>query len=136
MITIRIDKRINTELLREELYAAVPAWASMPQALGIRPVEFYLLPDEEGGSDYMAMQIPDNAPMATVEAVLAAHDASRQGRGDRLRAAVYEQAASAVGVLVRDLTAAQVKALLIVLMMKNGAIDPATLRIRPLGEWA
>lgn len=48
---------------------------------------------------------------------------------------VVSLAQSAAGVLLTDLTAAQTRALLAVLLWKAGAIKPDG-TVRPLGEWA
>lgn len=51
-----------------------------------------------------------------------------------LRQQIKNTAASAVGTNIRDLTAAQVKALLAIWLYDIGAIDNAG-EIRPLAEW-
>jgi hypothetical protein len=52
-----------------------------------------------------------------------------------LRTQVVTVAQSAVGVVITNLTAAQVRALLAVLLWKGGALDKDG-KIRPLVEWA
>ncbi len=51
-----------------------------------------------------------------------------------LRTLVVTTAQSAVGVVITNLTAAQVRALVAILLWKNGALTPAG-AVRPLNEW-
>jgi len=44
-------------------------------------------------------------------------------------------AQSAVGVQLQNLTAAQVRSLLAIILFKSGAVDRATLTIKPLNQW-
>jgi len=64
-----------------------------------------------------------------VAAALAASEAAA------LRTSVRTTAQSAVGVAITALTAAQVRALLAVLLHKNGALDKDG-KVRPLADWA
>jgi hypothetical protein len=45
-------------------------------------------------------------------------------------------AQSAAGVALQDLTTGQIKALMAVLLYKAGGVDPDTMTVRPLSEWA
>jgi hypothetical protein len=56
-------------------------------------------------------------------------------RNATIRGAVLQTAQSTVGVRLADLTQAQIKSLIAVLLYRAGGVDPATLAVRPLGEW-
>lgn len=74
---ILIEKNVNLELLREQLYAAFPDWAAQEQALGLRAVEFYRESEAEGSDvQLLFLQVPDEADTAAVQAVIDAHDAA------------------------------------------------------------
>ena len=81
--------------------------------------------------------LPTDPTPAQIAAAIAARAAQvQQDATDaaQLRAQVVTIAQSAVGVVVTNLDGAQVRALLIVLLRKNDALDKA-LRVRPLNEW-
>jgi len=65
---------------------------------------------------------------------LATQAAQETSKKDNLRAAIRAKAASAEGVLLSDLTQAQVAALVYVLLWRAGAVD-ANERVKPLAEW-
>lgn len=69
-------------------------------------------------------------------AIAAAKAAAQQAVTDAasLKQAIINQAQSAVGVLLTDLTAAQRNALVACLLWKAGALDKA-LKIKPLADW-
>lgn len=69
-------------------------------------------------------------------AIAAAKAAAQQAVTDAasLKQAIINQAQSAVGVLLTDLTAAQRNALVACLLWKAGALDK-TLKIKPLASW-
>jgi hypothetical protein len=67
-------------------------------------------------------------------ALASAAQAALQARA-QLQTQVAALAQSAVGVALQDLTAAQIKAVVGCLLLKGGAIDPATLQVRPLASW-
>lgn len=121
MTFLLVLKTINARLLNEQLRAAFP---------GVQDV--WLFMTDNG----VAIGIPNGVSQSAVEAILAAHSDQEQSDDDKLRAAIVSVAQSAVGVTINDLTAAQVKALLAVLLAKNGAINPDTLAINPLNQWA
>lgn len=81
--------------------------------------------------------LPSEPTQAEIDAAIAARAAAeQQARADAmaLRTRVRTLAQSAVGVQVDQLTAAQVRALIVVLLHKQGAIDRAG-AIRPLNDW-
>lgn len=90
---------------------------------------------------------PDLADEAAAARIVDAHDpaaltAAQQAAADRaaavgdagLRQAILTTAQSAVGVKLTDLTLAQVKALVAVLLWRRGAITPDG-TVAPLGQW-
>lgn len=110
----------------------------------------YLFPDanplrdwivqNDGDGPYIAVwNLPDAQPTeAELQAASDAYDAAKaQADADaaELRTRVRTTAQSAVGVIITDLTAGQVRALLAVLLWKAGALDKDG-KIRPLSEWA
>lgn len=79
---------------------------------------------------------PDAQPQ-DVAAVVATHQAAlsqREQAINALRARVRALAQSAVGIQIDQLTAPQTRALVAVLLHKQGAID-TTGAIRPLADW-
>lgn len=70
------------------------------------------------------------AEIAAIQATIAAHAPVTAGRD-----AVVALAQSAVGTTVANLTPAQVRAILVCIAYKNGAIDRATSAVLPLNQW-
>lgn len=68
-------------------------------------------------------------------ATLAAQQQQAATDASTTRTLVVQTAQTAVGVNITALTAAQVRALLAVLMAKAGALNPDG-TVRPLGQWA
>ena len=52
-----------------------------------------------------------------------------------IKSQIIDAAKALAGVKVQDMTTTQLKLLLLVLTYKAGGIDPATLTVKPLGEW-
>lgn len=83
---------------------------------------------------------PEDVPMPTqaeIDAMLLTLEQERQAaqtEAQQLRQRVVNLAQSAVGIAVNDLTAPQVRALLALLLRKEGALDK-TGTIRPLQDW-
>lgn len=67
---------------------------------------------------------------------LVAADRARQATADAFRGQITTLAQSAVGVRLQDLTPAQIKALMAILLYESGGVDPSTLQVLPLGQWA
>lgn len=103
------------------------------------PRRDYQIEDDGNGPRIAFWYLPDPEPTpAELEAASAAFDAAKaQADTDaaQLRSQVISVANSAAGVLITNLTAVQVRALLAVLLWKNGALD-RTGTVRPLVEWA
>jgi hypothetical protein len=77
---------------------------------------------------------PTDAQIAAAVAAREAADLQAKTDAAALRTRVRTTAQSAVGVVITDLTAVQVRALLAVLLWKAGALDKDG-KVRPLGEW-
>lgn len=77
---------------------------------------------------------PDAAALTTAEAAYDAAQATAQSDAAALRSQVITLAQSAVGVTLANLTAAQVRALVAILLRKEGALS-ADGTIRPLAQW-
>ncbi len=100
----------------------------------IYPQDFAL--DEVGGlvrCDLPQTQ-PTNAELQADVAALDARDVAQKNEANALRQQVISTAQSAVGVSITALTAAQVRALVAILLWKAGAIK-ADGTVRPLAEW-
>lgn len=72
--------------------------------------------------------------LAAAAAVKVAQE-QKQADAARVRSQIWATAASAEGVAVTALTAAQVKSLLVVVLDKLGGVDD-NLMVRALAEWA
>ncbi len=103
------------------------------------PLIDYRIEDSGNGSTITAWNLPDPQPSAAqLQAASDAYDAQQAQQASdaaALRTLVRNTAQSAVGVALTSLTAAQVRALLAVLLWKNGALDKSG-TVRPLDEWA
>jgi len=97
-------------------------------------VEFALNDDATIASWSGPATQPTPAQIAAGVAAYRAAEAQQVMDADALRTQIVTIAQSAVGVLVTNLDGAQVRALLIVLLRKNDALDKA-LKVRPLNEW-
>lgn len=118
-MTIKID------LLREELTAA--------------GIDYYLAVLEAGQLivrflDGDLKRDPTSQEQAAIDAVVAAHDPQLLTQAEQLREAIKTIAQSAVGETLDNLTQAQLKALVAILLWKAGAVE-SNLTIRPLGQW-
>lgn len=102
------------------------------------PLRDYEIRDEGAGAYIAVWNLQAAQPTeAELQAASDAYDAAKaQADSDAaaLRTRVRTVAQSAVGVLITDLTAAQVRSLLAVLLWKGGALDKDG-RIRPLADW-
>jgi hypothetical protein len=98
----------------------------------------YALQDDGNGPYIAAWGLPDPIPTeAELTEAIAAYDAAeaqRKAEAQALRSQIVTLAQSAVGVRVDLLTAAQVRALVAILLWKGGALSNAGV-VRPLGEW-
>lgn len=103
------------------------------------PITDYEIRDDGGGPYIAAWHLAEPQPTpAELQAASDAYDAA-QAQADAAAAALRSQvvtvAQSAVGVVITSLTAAQVRALLAVLLWRAGALTDAG-AIRPLAQWA
>jgi XkdW protein len=102
------------------------------------PLRDYVVQDDGVGVYIAAWRLPDPQPTpAQLQAASDAYDvtlAQAASDASALRTQVVNVAQSAVGVLLTNLTAAQVRALLAVLLWKGGALDKDG-KVRPLNEW-
>lgn len=103
------------------------------------PMRDYELRDDGDGPYIARWGLDDPQPTpAQLAAAIAAYDAAeaqRKTEAQALRQQVLTLAQSAVGVRVDNLTAGQVRALLVVLLWKGGALTPAG-NVRPLEAWS
>lgn len=99
----------------------------------------YVLQDDGAGPYIAQWDLPEPQPTeAQLAAAIIAYDAAelvRQQEAEQLRQRVVALAQSAVGMRVDALTAAQVRALLVVLLHKGGALNNDG-TVRPLGQWS
>ena len=87
------------------------------------------------GSAGVRLHLADAGDEAAARAIVAAHDAAQQSAGQQLLSSIKATAQSAEGVALNDLTQAQIKALVAVLLWRVGAVaNDAT--VRALNEWA
>ena len=135
MKTLTFPGSWRPDLLTDELLAAFPAWRG---TLITDPMlgQVYVNPllQLSVTRDQLTLTLPDDADESALAAVLAAHNPAARTRAELHRAQVLDLAAGAAGKRLVDLTAAEVRALLAVLLWRNGAIDEA-LRVRPLDDW-
>ncbi|HEU5086865.1 MAG TPA: XkdW family protein [Roseiflexaceae bacterium] len=105
-----------------------------------RPLVDYELTDNSDGRGprITAWRLPQAQPTeAELAAASAAYDAAQTQRdadAQALRQKVLTVAQSAVGQTIDNLTTAQVRALVAVLLWKAGALDK-TGAVKPLGGW-
>jgi hypothetical protein len=118
---------IKIELLREELTAAGLDyyWANL-DAEGELNIRFLA---EDG-----TKRMPTPEEQAIIDAVLAAHDPEGLTQAEQLRGHIVDIAQGAVGVLLTDLTAVQVRVLVACLLWKAGGVTQDG-RVRALDEW-
>lgn len=128
-------------------YSVLIAWGNCMQLYkalkylfpaAIPRIDYEIRDDGEGA--YIAdwnLPAPQPTP-AELQAASDAYDvakASSDAEAQALRAQVVSVAQSAVGIVITNLTAAQVRALVAVLLYKNGALTPAG-AVKPLLDWA
>lgn len=102
-------------------------------------IDYILRDDADGRGVYIsAWKLPGDPPadrdIATLAAQYDAAEAARESEASALRTAIIQAAQGAVGQSVTALTAPQVRALLVILLWKEGALTPAGV-VRPLAEW-
>jgi hypothetical protein len=104
-----------------------------------RPLIHYELRDDGDGPYIARWDLPDPQPSeAQLAAAIIAYDLAEQQRQQeavQLRQQVITLAQSAVGIRIDLLTAAQVRALLVALLHKGGALNNDG-TVRPLGQWS
>ncbi len=83
----------------------------------------------------MYLHIPDGANTAIAQAVIDAHNSEVVTIGDTTYESIAGLAQSAVGVKLVDLTADQIKSLVIALLYKVGGVDINTMTVRALSQW-
>jgi hypothetical protein len=114
--------------------AAMRAFVASYQALTTTfPLSTFTLNDDGSIATWNG---PDAQPVSVLAVVTAWQAAQAQGTTDAaaLRARVVSLAQSAVGVQVDQLTAVQIRALVALLLYKQGAIDK-TGAVLPLAGW-
>lgn len=110
-------------------------------AAGVKGAGVAVEGDAAGQTVYIT--VPESISKATVDAVLAAHDAAaivaaeaaQRQTDEDIRRQVFTAAAGAVGKSISTLTTTERNALIAVLLWRWGALSP-TLTIRPLADWA
>ena len=115
-------------LLMDELLTTFPEW--IVGAGEERQCLLYLEGNEQG----VRLTIPDEADEEAVETVILIHDPEAPTAYETLRNNIKSIAQSAAGVRLNDLTAAQSRALVAVLLWKSGGLAP-DMTVRPLGDW-
>jgi hypothetical protein len=103
------------------------------------PLRDYTIQDDGDGPYIAAWHLAQAQPtLAELQTASDAYDlaqAQADAAAQALRTQVVTVAQSAVGVVITSLTAAQVRALLAVLLWRAGALTDAG-AIRPLAQWA
>ena len=100
-------------------------------------VDFRLRDDGAGPYIFewnLANPQPNEAALAQAETDYLAAKAAEQAAIDALRETIKTTAQSAVGVTLDNLTQAQIKSLVAILLLQAGAVAD-DLTIRPLGQW-
>ncbi len=102
------------------------------------PLRDYEVRDDGAGAYIAAWHLAQEQPTpAELQTASDAYDVAKaQSDADAaaLRSQVLSVAQSAVGVVITNLTAAQVRSLLAVLLWKAGALTPAG-AVKPLAQW-
>lgn len=120
--------------------AKAELWKAMAQLYPTaRPfVDYVAVEEADGTRPFTRWNLPGNPPTeAEITTAAAAYDAAetqRQAEATTLRQQVISTAQSAVGVSITALTAAQVRALVAILLWKAGAIK-ADGTVKVLTEW-
>ena len=103
-----------------------------------QPLRDYTIVERDGVQTIAQWNLPQPQPTdAELQAAETAYDAAqaqRQADSAALRQQVVTLAQSAVGLPINTLTAAQVRALVAVLLWKAGALDKNG-NVNPLGSW-
>lgn len=110
----------------EKLWADCKAASAQFAGISTRPrVSGIVLVFEAGTPD---------SEVEKVEMVVRAHDSTQKTPEQQMMEAIKSVAQSTVGVALTDLSAAQVKSLLAVLLWRVGGVNPDG-TVRPLGQW-
>lgn len=111
----------------------------------------HLFPNAQPGVDYvlrddgkevvididawrLSAPIPDAAQLDTASTAYDSQQPVIKEQAQQIRAGVKQSAAAVIGKRFADLTAADVRALLAVVLWRNGGIAPDT-TIRPFDDW-
>lgn len=127
MTTIQVTKTIRPDALLAEVAAAL--------VLPVNPETIFLSLEWEGGGQTMYLHIPDGASQAAAQAAIDAHNSAVVTAGDSAFSTILNLAQSAAGVKLVDLTAAQIKALMAVMLYQVGGVDINTMTVKALGQW-
>jgi hypothetical protein len=114
--------------LMDELLITFPEWV-IGEGDG-RQCLLYLEGNEQG----VRLTVPDNADEEAIGTVILAHDPEAPTARETLRNNIKAIAQSAAGIRLNDLTAAQSRALVAILLWKAGGVAP-DMTIKPLGDW-
>ena len=123
-------KIVYKSYLMDELLAAFPEWL-VGEGEDRRCLLFMSMNDERDG---VKLIVPNEADEKAIEAVVLAHDPNKPTEYEILRSKIKATAKSAEGVLLKDLTLGQIKALLAVMLWKAGGVSD-DMTINKLGEW-
>lgn len=70
--------------------------------------------------------------LPVLSAIISSHNPADPTKVERLRASIVQIAQSTVGIRLQDLTAAQIKALMVCVLYKAGGFDPLTGTVPPM----
>lgn len=130
MAKILITKPVRPDALLAEVGAAL-SLPVMPGDTGI----LFLTQEDEAGSQALYLHIPDGASQAAAQAAIDAHNPDVVTAGDSAFNTILSLAQPAVGVRLVDLTAAQIKALMAVMLYQTDGVDAGTVTVKPLNQW-
>lgn len=133
MISVPLNKYVNTAAFHEELVSVFPTWYDSQIPKGEYPYKFRIETVTGTEEFSQTLFVPDDADLEMVNLVINAHDQETKTAKERTKETVMSLYQSSIGIRVQDLTSAQIKAVLVVLLYKNGMID-SNLRIVPLIE--
>jgi hypothetical protein len=110
------------DLLIEDITTAMPELIGQPLYVGLI----------DGG---VVVGCPDDTDTARLDQAVAGYDPNGETQADKFRDAIIATAQGAVGVALKDLTSAQIKSLMAILLYKARGVDPVTLAVKPLSAW-
>jgi len=87
-------------------------------------------------NNQVSLIVPDDVDPAKAYDVIANHNASDLSSSERMKNQILDLAKSAEGIALKDLSQAQIKALIAVLLFEAGGVDLATMTVRSLNDWA